>query len=278
MEANPETLMERNIIEWKKMGVTRLSIGVQTFQEKFSEFLGRKPLRKDFPEMLEIIKKNNLDISLDLIFGFPGQTLKDIHQDLQYFSDLGVDHISYYALDFKETSAIHSKRDSSLPFKTICSYYSEIGKQLKLLGYNQYEIYNYSKTWKFCKHNYDFWKNLDYMSFGLSSVSLVNNKVVQNVSSLKAYLGEDFCKEQYELDANEKIEMYLKRSLRLSSGLNISMFQKNCTFLTFDQIIEKTKKIPKFIIQKNDCLCLTEKGKMNFSEVIDSLFFENQLA
>ena len=275
LEAHPLTVEEEKLSAWKNLGVNRISLGVQTFQKKFDVFLERN--LSDTQRAYDLLRQSGLDVSVDMIFGFPGQTEQDLLKDLEIINQLSVEHISYYALDYKPNSKIEAYQEQGLSFDVFEKYYDLICKSLSNSGVEQYELYNFAKLGVRSKHNYNFWENEDYIGFGVSAVSQVGKNIKENTVNLKTYLAGEFASDIYELDSHEYTENFLKRSLRLVKGLkkhrlkeflgeNIKNSQN-----AFDTFEENMKTVPSWVIEKEEKVFLTQEGRMFFEDVIEVL-------
>ena len=310
LECHPATVTEEKARLWEELGITRLSLGVQSFLKKFDDFLERD--LSHTIQALETLEKRKYDLSVDLIFGYPEQTKDDLFKDLEMISKFNIDHISYYALDYKVHSKIESKQDKRLPFKTLQEYYHNICSYLKTKGFEQYEIYNFFKNSKGvhapvipdlirdpCKqlsfsdievldprlrgddkgkrrnmksqHNLDFWRQKDYLGFGLSSASYINKTIRENTHNLSQYLQGNFLEDEYSLSSEEYFEQYLKRALRLNEGVCLQELKRYFGERKKDEVLEKAQSAQSWFECSNKNICLREEGKMNFLESIGLL-------
>lgn len=173
IEANPETIREDTLAALKGNKINRISIGVQTFNDKILANIGRRHSRKEAIESILIAKKTFNNINIDLMFGLPYQDIRKLKEDLEIASSLDITHISAYELTLKDNSG----RDlifKGLPNEdTIVRMYRYISKFLKDKGFIHYEISNFAKDGFFCRHNLKYWQGEGYIGIGLSAGGLI---------------------------------------------------------------------------------------------------------
>jgi oxygen-independent coproporphyrinogen-3 oxidase len=180
MEANPGTVESDKFVGFQKAGVTRISVGVQSFHSSHLQALGRI---HDAQQAVDAIKlASNLELrsfNLDLMHGLPGQSVEDAMQDLKTAIALQPPHLSWYQLTIEPNTAFHSK-PPTLPDDDILWEIQEQGHQLLTqAGYEQYEISAYAKPGHQCQHNLNYWRFGDYLGIGCGShgkISLSNLK------------------------------------------------------------------------------------------------------
>ena len=269
MEANPEDIDRQKLIAWKNAWINKLSIWVQTFQKKFWKFLDREI----FEQADDLIKKINLaryvfdDVSIDMIFWFPGQSRDDVLRDLEIIKGLDLSHVSWYGLDYKKWSKIEKLKERDDDLGDVCRFYDVVCDGLKDLGFEQYEIYNFSKKDRKHIHNLDFWKMQDYLWFGLSAVWMIWSTVYENKSDLKKYLQWEIFISEQMFDKDELALMLLQRGFRLNEGVDIAILKKICSA----EMIKNIER-SKFITKKWNIYALTRDGMMRFNEFFDDIY------
>jgi len=236
IEANPGTLNREKLIQYKEAGVNRISLGVQTLNDKLLKSIGRNHSSKDVIENIELLRELEFsNINVDLMFALPNQTLEDCISTLEVVTDLEVEHISYYSLILEEKTLMdkwYREGKIQLPDDELDRQMYHKGVEfLKSRGYKHYEISNFCKTGYECKHNLFYWKLKPYVGFGISSHSNIGNKRFCNFSNFKDYF--NYLKESKlpiseveHIDRNMEMAEYMIMGLRLIDGINKDMFKK----------------------------------------------------
>ncbi|MFA6409664.1 MAG: radical SAM family heme chaperone HemW [Gammaproteobacteria bacterium] len=168
LEINPGTLSLDKIQKWLGMGINRISLGVQSFQDEKLKALGRIHGSQDAIDAVKILQKNGFqNINCDLMYGLPGQSLSDALFDLNSAISLGIQHISWYQLTIEPNTAFGKNPPSNLPPEDLMAQIEEQGKEL-LAKHNfiQYEISAYSQKSHQSQHNVNYWLFGDYLAFG----------------------------------------------------------------------------------------------------------------
>ena len=272
-EANPENLTDEKLKLLKHYGVNRLSIGLQTANNQRLEQIGRHHRYEDVITCVQNMRKHGFNnINLDLMYGFPGETIDELKTDLEFILSFDVPHVSIYSLIVEPGSLFYNKKireqnqdDSRLFYDYILSFMREH-------GYERYEISNFAKPGFESKHNLTYWHNEEYYGVGLGASGYIDNIRYTNTKSLKSYLEDHFIQEKEEIDAKLKKEYFLITNLRLAKGFSLAKYKKEFKedFLELHQA-----KINEFIEQK---LVRIEDGNFLFSDdglmVMDRLILE----
>lgn len=184
IEANPETLNRRKIKAYERYGINRMSLGVQSFDHKELDTLGRFYTKDQPQKALDLIASGNIDnINIDLIFGFPGNNLSKLLQGVKQAANSGAKHISLYSLELASGTEISNKVEKNIIVMPCDEenrrMYEAAKKELTALGFYQYEISNFAKKQFACKHNIKYWKYKPYLGVGLGASSfLCRNDVI----------------------------------------------------------------------------------------------------
>ena len=176
LEANPDTLTDRKSSLYRKSGVNRISMGVQSFHDRELEVIGRLHTFDSILKSVKILRKKEFtNINLDLLLGIPLQTPGSWRENLRRVSETGFSHVSVYMLDLDEPcqlSAAVSDGSVSVPEDdTVAGLYLETIDILASYGYQQYEISNFAQTGRKCRHNLKYWRRKPVIGFGLASHS-----------------------------------------------------------------------------------------------------------
>ena len=273
LEANPETVTESKIKEFKNLGINRISIGVQTFNDKLLQLIGRKHTKENILNSIEHIKSAGFtNYSLDLIYGLPLQTVDMFIEDIKEALKTEPKHISSYGLKIEEGSFFYNNKPKSLPDdEEQAKMYLKLCEILKDNGFNHYEISNFAKNGFESRHNQVYWHNKEYYGFGLNASGYENNIRYRNKSNLKEYLQNPLIpEEQNVLTEQETRENEIFLALRLAEGLDIKEFNNKykTDFLNdYGDIIKKYLEM-KLLEYTKDSLKLTENGFLLSNEIM----------
>lgn len=266
VEANPGTLTREKLALYKSLGVNRLSLGVQSVHENELKMLGRIHTYDEFLVTYNMARELGLDnINVDLMYGIPYQTVASFERTLESVISLSPEHISCYGLIIEEGTPFFKYKDK-LPLPTEdeeCDMYYLADSKLEACGYVHYEISNYSKPNKFCRHNLKYWKDEEYIGVGLSAHSYFENTRYYNSDVFSEYYENFSAKYEYEnRGCNKDPFEYVMLAMRLSDGLFLSQYEEifGTSFLS-----GREEKISLYISQglmllSDDRLSLTPKG------------------
>ena len=270
---NPEITMEFNpklsnldyFSEVKNIGVNRISLGAQSFDDKILKTLGRIHTSEDTLTTIEYIKNAGIEnYSLDLIYGVFGQDINILKNDLNNLKKLKPNHVSTYGLKIEKGTPFESFSKFNLPDEDICAQmYMCICNELKDFGYIHYEISNFAQNGYESKHNMAYWQCKEYYGFGVAAHGYLNKIRYKNTDNLKEYFCNPHKKEILSVNSDDDIlEEKIFLGLRTSDGVNfneiksmfnINLYEKHKNF--FDELVQNGHgKI------RNNSFFLTEKG------------------
>lgn len=279
LETNPGTVDLEKLKEFKRVGINRLSIGVQSFQNEELKFLTRIHDRALAIETVENGSKAGFyNINLDLIFNLPKQTWKIWEDNLNQAVKLPITHISAYSLILERGTILNKmvldKKIKMNDDDFDASLYEFTLKFLSNHNFSQYEVSNFCKSDFECKHNLAYWQHQDYIGFGPSAHSFYRNKRWWNFSGVKQYINK-IAKEKNAICGSEKLtsaelqDEFIMLALR-SNGLNLDKLKKEYgnTWLLKNNI-RITKLIDdEFMINDNGILKFTSKGYPLCDEIL----------
>jgi len=273
IEINPGTLTHEKLDQYLLAGVNRVSMGLQTTNDTLLTALGRIHSTNDFVTTYEMVKSAGVsNISLDLMFGLPNQTLIDIENALKLISRLKPTHVSAYSLKIEAGTPLYTSYEAGnviLPDEAIeRDMYHTIENGLHALGIEEYELSNFSVPGFESKHNLTYWKNKPYLGIGVSSHSKIANQRFSNTPSFFQYI-ESLESGKLPVEAteniNEKEDLFetIMLGLRLNRGINLKEISAKYD-LDFDvkykDVIESLMA-SKLIIYANETIVLTELGR-----------------
>lgn len=223
IELYPQYISEKQALAYKNIGVNRVSLGVQTTQERYLKQLTRRYTFEDVVERVTLLKKNDFkDIGIDLIFGFPDHTLKDWKESLEKIIALDIQHISCYSLEIEKKSVyghLNEQGKLDLPSEyTDRGMYHYACKYLQEKAFKQYEISNFAREGYECKHNLNFWNYQDYLGLGAGAYSRVDDVKFHNPEDLEGYISGKVITDEKLSDLEERSERRML-GLRLNTGI-----------------------------------------------------------
>lgn len=229
-ECNIENISLAKLKLLKKNGVNRISVGVQTLNEKYINLLNRHHNKKKVQDQINLIKQYFNNINIDLIYAIPGQTIEELDDDLEFVLKLDIEHISTYSLIIEEHTKLFVDGCESLDEDLDSSMYKHICKKLEKCGFSHYEISNFAKKGFESKHNLVYWNNMEYYGFGLGASGYINNVRYDNTRSLNKYLKGIHELSSHSLIFNEIVENEFILGLRKIKGINKQDFFRKYNF------------------------------------------------
>lgn len=236
IEANPGTITGGKVNAYKKVGINRLSLGLQSWQNRLLKYIGRCHSVEDFIDSLYIAREAGFDnINADLIFGLPSQTFREWEETLEKVIDKDLEHLSCYDLKIEEGTVLYNKVEEGQiqPIDDILDreMYHETITKLKGKGFNHYEISNFSKPGYESKHNLIYWKAENYIGLGAGAHSYFNNRRYSNIENpmdytTKILTNENTLKNIQEVAEADRISEYLILGLRLVDGICMHEFKR----------------------------------------------------
>lgn len=225
IECNVEMITEYQVSLMKKYGVNRVSLGVQTFQEKFLKFLNRSHTKEMVIDKVNLLRSYGIfHINVDLMYAFPGETLDDLEDDIKCVLELNVPHVSTYSLIIEPHTKLYCDNVESIDEELDEKMYNLICNNFK--NYNHYEISNFSLPGYESKHNLTYWNNESYYGFGLGASGYIDNVRYTNTRNLTSYLDGIYNREEFILTKRETMENEMILGLRKLTGVSISDFSK----------------------------------------------------
>ncbi|AYN24541.1 radical SAM family heme chaperone HemW [Buchnera aphidicola] len=246
IEANPTTLEYKRFFNYKKAGVNRFSIGVQTFNSNFLKKIERTYNKEEAILAIEEIRKINKNFNLDIMYGLPNQSLQDVLSDLKYAVKYSPTHISWYQLTIEPNTLFYIKK-LNLPNENIIFKMSIEGdKFLKKSGYKKYEISSYSKLNYECKHNLNYWNFGDYIGIGCSAhgkITQINGDIIRTIKNknINDFINGKYLNYKNIILKKEKPLEYFMNVFRLYKPVLKKQFQER-TNIDESYIKEKIKK------------------------------------
>lgn len=276
LEVNPGTLTENNVKDYKKMGVNRISMGVQSVFDDVLKAIGRTHTYSDVLTSLELLKNNHFNnISIDLINPLPNFTYDRFNDAKKLLTDMffkyDIKHVSLYDLEIHENTKLDfllNQKFIDLPTEEDAEkIYNSLLLLLKENGYNRYEIANFSKKNYESIHNCIYWDQECYLGFGVNAASFFGGRRYTNTSDIQEYIecisnDKPYIKENIFLDKLDLMKDYIILKTRKIEGINVEEFKrkfKTDIFSVFKIEIDKLIS-EKLLVFNQNSIYLSEKG------------------
>lgn len=277
IEVNPGTVDLEKLKKFREAGVNRLSIGLQSCNDNELKALGRIHNFKTFEEMFLAARQAGFDnINVDLMSSIPEQTEESFIRSLKRVVELNPEHISVYSLIVEEGTPFYEMNLNLPDEDTERQIYYKTGKILNENGYGQYEISNYAKHGRECRHNIRYWQCDEYIGFGVAAASCLDNVRWKNTENINKYLEymqkasrfedlrkEDFYSEKEVLTPEEQCAEFMFMGLRMNNGVSEEIFRRRFGYIPEERYGEViAKHIQNGLLEKKDkCIRLTDKGR-----------------
>lgn len=287
MEANPGTVTREKLEMYSEAGVNRISFGLQSTNNEELKLLGRIHTYEEFQESYQMARAAGFDnINVDLISAIPKQTLESWEESLKKVLALEPEHISAYSLIVEEGTPFYEKYGEGAECEELLpseederKMYHRTEELLEEAGYYRYEISNYAKPGRECRHNLGYWERKNYLGIGLGASSLIDDVRYRNTECLEDYIQfscelDQIQKAREILSKEEQMEEFIFLGLRKVEGISKKLFQD-----TFGKTLEQCygigierMKSEQLLEEVNGMLRLTKKGidvsNYVFSEIL----------
>ena len=284
MEFNPDDIDSEKLIQLKGLGVNRLSIGIQSFDDKDLIFMNRSHNSQEAFNSIKIAKENGFkNITIDLIYGLPDQTNKKWQENLNKINELDINHFSAYALTVEPKTELdylitHNKI-KPLSETLTEEHFKTLQEDSEKMGFVQYEISNFCRDNELSKHNSSYWKNKWYLGIGPSAHSYNGKSRQWNISSNLKYIknikNKKYFFEVEILNSSQMYNDYILTSLRTIWGVSTDYILKNFGKEVSTHFLNATKKwISDKKIKLKDGNYLLTKDGMLFADAISSDLFK----
>ena len=224
-ECNLDDITEELLILLKDHNVNRLSIGIESFNEDKLKFMNRNHSFEQAKDKMKLIRKLGFNnVNIDLIYGIPNETLKDLKKDLDLILKLEPEHISTYSLIVEDNTMIGINGVLPIKEELDASIYEYICDKLDLKKYNHYEVSNFALKNYECKHNLTYWNNEEYYGFGVGAHGYIHGVRYENTRSLTNYIKGKYVLKEEVLSKEDKMYNELMLGFRKMEGINLKKF------------------------------------------------------
>lgn len=284
-EANPGTVTPEHLTVWQQMGINRVSLGLQSAQNRELQMLGRIHSYEEFLDTYQMIRQSGMDqINIDVMAAIPEQTLESYQDTLEKIVSLNPEHISSYSL-IVEPGTVFGDWEENGTLKCVDEdtdrqMYEWTGKYLQQMGYHRYEISNYCRSGMECKHNCVYWTGGEYLGLGVNASSYLNGyrfRVPVSPKSYRSYVdricqlagnGSAYLQNAIQgmdeleiIDQKEQMEEFMFLGLRMMAGVSEEEFFRRFGSSMMDVYGDVIKKY-----QKMDLICRKDTGQVALTE------------
>ena len=285
MEANPGTVTREKLTDYRRAGITRLSFGLQSANDRELKLLGRIHTWAEFLESFHLARECGFtNINIDLMSALPGQTRESWKDTLKRVTDLNPEHISAYSLIIEDGTPFGEKYGSEEGRKLLPDedsereMYHETKRFLRDCGYERYEISNYAKPGRACRHNIGYWTGLPYLGLGLGASSYMDGCRFAVNSDMKQYLEEKpgMFTDVEKLTKKDMEEEFFYVGLRMTAGVSLPEFERRFGVSAKDVYpgIMETFVAEKAAVFQGDRFVLTDYG-LDVSNYIMAQFLQD---
>lgn len=291
LEINPDTIDREKMSSLKKIGVNRMSVGIQSFDDDDLRYLGRRHDSRHAMQVLEDLKHTDFEkITLDLIYGMPTLTEEKWNKNLDIFFSTGITHLSAYALTVEPKTILGQRIEKgelqSVNEEETILHYNILVERTKENGFEHYEISNFAKEGFRSQHNSIYWRDEKYLGLGPSAHSYDGNSRQWNISNLTKYIqmvgdaetqrhrDAELFYEKEILSTEDKFNEYVMTSLRTSWGCNIEKIERDYGKSYAHHFLKNIKKYLENgeMLKENNTYFLSEDGKLFADGIAADLF------
>lgn len=271
MECNPDDITPA-FADWiAQSPIDRISMGAQTFSDDRLRLLRRRHTAAEVRRATTLLRQAGIcNISIDLMFGFPGETLADWEQDIDEALRLGVEHISAYSLMYEEGTTLHrwlsEGRIQEIDDDLSLRMYDCLVDRLTAAGYRHYEISNFALPQRESRHNSSYWRDVPYMGLGASAHSFDGRQRSWNVADIETYIAaigrcERPCTVE-ALDPDTHYEDVVLTSLRTAEGIDLGKIRRDFGSQRLDFLLAAADQDLRqgYLVREDDHLRLTRRG------------------
>lgn len=268
LEANPGDITIEKLHDWQRVGINRLSIGIQSLHDKFLRLLGRRHSVQEGIQSVQLAQQVGFNnISVDLMYALPNETLEDVQNDIDHLLDLHVQHISTYCLSYEQNTPFYQmlqRHELSEVDDEVCNeMYDTICFRLQKAGYEHYEVSNFALKGYHSRHNSSYWDFTPYIGIGAGAHSYDGERCRrENLPNIQTYLSE---KEYYTEEHLTDIDHYNEQvmlGLRTQQGIPSTLIDTN----------EEKRLCQQGLLRRlNNHLVVTQQGLHLLNQIIISL-------
>ncbi len=275
IESNPKLIEYKRFKNYKKSGINRFSLGIQTFNSNLLKKIERTYNKNEAIKAIKEVKKINNNFNIDLMYGLPNQSLKNALSDLKYAVKYNPTHISWYQFTLEPNTSFYKKK-LNLPCENIIFQILHQGEKfLKKSGYIKYEISSYMKLQYKCRHNLNYWNFGDYIGIGCGAhgkITKINGDIIRTIKNknINQFINGKYLNSKKLILEKDKPFEYFMNTFRLYQPIYKKHFQER-TNISINQIKNNVKKAleKRYIIENKDSWETTKKGKIFLNSLLE---------
>jgi oxygen-independent coproporphyrinogen-3 oxidase len=279
IEANPLDLTDEKLGVLRDAGVNRISLGVQAFEDATLQCLERDHQAAEIETIVRRTQRFIPRVSLDLIFGVPGQTLEQWRTALRRAVNLGVGHISTYGLTIEKGTAFYTRQHRgefvATPEELECEMYAAAMDDLAATGFEHYEISNFAQPNQRCRHNMVYWEGREYLAYGPGAARYIDGRREMNLRSVWGWLARldrklSPTQESESMTPEDRARERIFLALRLADGISRMRFRAETGFVLDTLAADAIRQniAAGLLANDGDTLCLTRAGRFLANRVM----------
>jgi len=283
LEANPDDITPEKAAHYRNVGINRISMGVQSFRDQDLQMLNRRHTAADAVSSIEILLKQGFwNLSVDLMYGLPGQTIGDWESVLEQALRLDIIHFSAYHLSLEPGTELYYRKQKNkiqIPDEALSeAQFNLLVSKAESAGFEQYEISNFARDRKYSRHNTSYWTGKKYLGIGPSAHSFDGKERRWNTRGIMTYINSvnkgGVYHEREPTDAARSYNEYLMTALRTMGGVDLDKIEKEYGVDFRTKLISCSKAFIRHnnMVRKDNRLVLTQKGKFIADHIIAELF------
>jgi oxygen-independent coproporphyrinogen-3 oxidase len=287
LETNPEDITEENLLQWKTMGINRLSIGIQSFRDEDLQYMNRNHSARQSLEVVQLARQFSFDnLTIDLIYGTPTMNDEDWEFNLDVLRSLDLPHFSAYSLTVEPRTAlaklVQSRTYLAPEEDQSARQFFRLMEWAKEFGYEHYEISNFAKPGRYSRHNTAYWNGVNYLGIGPSAHSfngaIRHWNIRNNQEYIRSVLNDKLPEEQEELSVRERYNEYVLTSLRTQWGMDTAKVKALFGETIYHKCLEALRQLehPEWMEESEGKIVLSMRGKLFADHIASMLFAESK--
>ena len=273
IEINPENTDSEKIKLFKKYGINRISIGVQSADPYYLKLMNRGHCFEDVESLMNELRKNSLNnISIDIIYSLPNQDLIHFKNDLKKLISLKANHISIYSLSIEKNTAFYYRGIKNLDDDLEADLYEYLIDYLNHFGYEQYEVSSFTNNQAYSLHNLAYWQFHNYLGLGQGACSKIDDMLITNSNNLLDYLNDRHIKVE-KLNTADLLFDHLMMSLRTKFGIDINYINQLYKIDFLEKYKSPIQKWQDYLIIRDDHLICNKPAILN--EILLDFFYND---